>query len=170
MIEQWADVEDLPKIERNFYDIILLDVQAVGKQLSSKQGLGVLEHIRKTAPAQIVIAFSNADYSLKYQEFFKMADRVLSKGADYVDFKRQVDELLRSRFSLGFYIEKVLSVVGSNVDDEGRLERETRKAILRNNPQKLRKYLIEKISDEGTLQAVLSVVNLAIEVAKIWNS
>src|SRR5271154_4025408 len=70
-IEQWRDVEDLSKLENGTFDLIMLDVQGVGKEISpSEQGLGVLHHIREVAATQVVIAFSSADFSLKYQEFF----------------------------------------------------------------------------------------------------
>ena len=168
VIDEWTDVDDLLKLEQNYFDVILLDVQGVGRRLSSEQGLGILQHIRKTAPAQIVIAFSNAEFSLKYQDFFRMADATLSKGADYVDFKRKVDELLRSRFSLGFYIEKVTAVVGTKVDDPDKLEKETRKAILRNQPNKLKEYLLSKLSDTKTIESIVGVVKLAIKVHSAW--
>jgi len=170
VIDKWDDVEDLPKLEENYYDVILLDVQGVGKQLSAEQGLGILQHIRKTTPAQIVIAFSNADYSLRYQDFFKLADATLSKGADYVEFKRTVDQLLLQRFSLGFYVAKVSFVIGGAVDDPERLEKETRKAILRKKPGNLKKYLADKVFDPKTLDLAVGIIEIAIKVASVWKS
>lgn len=169
-IDKWDDVEELSKLEQNYYDIVLLDVQGVGKKLSSEQGLGILQHIRKTTPTQIVIAFSNADYSLKYTDFFSQADAVLSKGADYVEFKRTVDKLLLQRFSLGFYVGKVISVVGSQFDDQERLEKVARKAILHNKPKNLQKYLADKITDPKTIEMAIGVIEIAVKVASEWRS
>src|ERR1700685_352014 len=92
-LEKWSDIDDLPKIETNYYDILLLDMQGVGQQQSSQQGLGILRHLKKTTPGQIVIAYSSAEFSLSAQEFFDMADAVLSKTSDYVEFKQTVDGL-----------------------------------------------------------------------------
>ena len=170
IIEKWDDVEDLSKLEHNFFDVILLDVQGVGRKLSADQGLGILQHIRKTAPTQVVIAFSNADYSLRYQDFFSMADAVLSKGADYVEFKRTVDQLLQQRFSLGFYVGKVVTAVGGRVDDPERLEKETRKAILQNKPRSLIAYLADKVNDPKTLELATGIIKVAAKVATEWNS
>jgi hypothetical protein len=40
-IDQWSDVEDLNKLENGIFDLILLDIQGVGKTISpSEQGLG----------------------------------------------------------------------------------------------------------------------------------
>jgi CheY-like chemotaxis protein len=170
VIDKWDDVEDLSKLETNFYDIILLDVQGVGRELSADHGLGILQHIRKTAPSQVVIAFSNAQFSLKFQEFFSMADARLSKGADYVEFKRTVDQLLQQRFSLGFYVGKVASIVGPRIDDPERLDKETRKAIFKKNPQSLAKFLADKVSDPKTLELVVGIVEIAVKVATGWKS
>jgi len=106
-VEKWDDIQSLEKLENNFYDLILLDIQGVGQAESEEEGFGILKHIRSQSPAQIVIAFSNADWSLKYQQFFDLADRKLAKSQDYVEFKRTVDELLAQRFNPEFYINKI---------------------------------------------------------------
>lgn len=168
VMDKWNDVEDLSKLEQNYFDIILLDVQGVGSALSSQQGLGVLQHIRQTTPAQIVIAFSNADYSLKYQDFFRLADAALSKGADYVEFKRKVDDLLIQRFSLGFYVGRITAAMGGGIDDPDKLEKETRKAILRNKPNSIRKYLTDKVKDPRTLDVAVAIVEVGIKVISAW--
>jgi CheY-like chemotaxis protein len=168
VMDKWDDVEDLSKLEQNFFDVILLDVQGVGVKISAQQGLGVLEHIRHTAPAQLVIAFSNADFSLKYQKFFRLADATLSKGADYVEFKRKVDELLLKRFSLGFYVDRIAAVLGASIDDPDRLEKETRKAILRNNPTSLRNYLADKVTDPKVLDIAVTIVEIGVKVISAW--
>jgi CheY-like chemotaxis protein len=168
VIDKWDDVEDLSKLEQNYFDVILLDVQGVGSKLSSQQGLGILQHIRQTAPAQIVIAFSNADYSLKYQAFFELADAVLSKGADYVEFKRKVDDLLVQRFSLGFYVKRITAAIGGTADEPDKLEKEARKAILRNKPNDIRKYLVGKVTDPKMLDVAVAIIEVGIKVIAAW--
>lgn len=69
-IEKWSDIIDLPKLEIGYFDIILLDILGVGKEQSADQGLGILRHLRQVSPAQIIIAYSSSDWSLKYQAFF----------------------------------------------------------------------------------------------------
>jgi CheY-like chemotaxis protein len=170
IIDKWDDVTDLSKLEQSYFDLILLDVQGVGSKFSVDQGLGILNHIRQAAPAQLVIAFSNAEYSLKYQDFFKLADATLNKGADYVEFKRKVDELLAKRFSLGFYVGRISAALGGKVDDPEKLEKETRKAILRGRPESLRKYLIDKVTDPKMLEIATSVIEVGIKVISTWKS
>src|SRR4051794_38006194 len=61
-IEKWSSVRDLGQLEDGSFDVILLDLIGVGTRESSDQGLGVLKHIRQTNPAQIVVAYSNAEW------------------------------------------------------------------------------------------------------------
>ncbi|MGB3087490.1 MAG: hypothetical protein WBC53_07175, partial [Phycisphaerae bacterium] len=54
-IDHWGDVKDLQKLETGFYDIIILDIGGVGQELDAdNEGLGVLRHIKKVNPSQIV--------------------------------------------------------------------------------------------------------------------
>jgi CheY-like chemotaxis protein len=168
-IEKWADVTDLPKLESSFYDIVLLDLQGVGREQSAEQGLGVLRHIRRSAPAQLIIAYSSADWSLKYQEFFNLADAVLEKSADYVEFKRTVDKLLQQKFSLGFYIERIQTLVGQFVSEPEKIDGLVRTAVLDGSPKKLQKYLVAKSTDPQVIGKVLDVIKIAVSIVQIWN-
>lgn len=167
-IDQWRDVDDLSKLENGSYDIILLDVQGVGKSLSNEQGLGILRHIRSVNPAQIVIAFSGSDYSLKYQDFFKLADATLAKSADYVEFQRQVDDLLRERFSMGFYINRIAQIANVMPSERSKLEREARDAIRKREPGRLRAFLKDKVLSKENVEFAVSAAKVAIEVAEKW--
>jgi DNA-binding NarL/FixJ family response regulator len=164
-IDKWNDVDDLPKLEKGYYDIILLDIQGIGKAQSAEQGLGILKHLRKTSPAQVIIAFSNADYSLKYQDFFRMADLTLSKSSDYVEFKRAVDRLLGERFSLGFYIERVAGIASPYISDMSRLKALTSSALLSGNNKKLLAYLNENIETKEAISMILQVVSIGLTIA-----
>ncbi|HEY4354794.1 MAG TPA: response regulator [Acidobacteriaceae bacterium] len=168
-IDHWRDVEDLTKLENGAYDIILLDVQGVGKAISpTEQGLGVLHHLRQVAPAQLVIAFSSSDFSLKYQDFFRLADATLPKSADYVDFKRQVDDLLRDRVSLGFYVSKVIGITNPPPQDQAKFQKEATEAILTREPGKLGKFLTEKLITKDNIDIAVKMVKMAIEVHDKW--
>jgi CheY-like chemotaxis protein len=169
-LEKWPDVLDLSKLESGYFDVILLDLQGVGRQQSNEQGLGILRHLRQTTPAQVIIAYSSADWPLKYQEFFELADAVLSKSSDYVDFKRKVDQLLEERFSIGFYLTRIQTIVGKNIDDPVRLERLAREAILRKNPTKLRRFLEDRLQSQDLIADVLSLVQIAIGILSLWKS
>lgn len=167
-IERWPDVLDLPKLESGAYDIVLLDLQGVGREHSSEQGLGILKHLRHVAPAQVIIAYSNADWPLKYQEFFLLADAVLSKTSDYVDFKRKVDDLLSQRFSLGFYLSRIHHIVGPTIADGEQLDRLVKGSIASHSTEKLHDFLQSHGVEVQVVNATINVVLIAVKVVSLW--
>jgi hypothetical protein len=166
-IEKWDDVEDLPKLESGYFDIVLLDIQGVGKEQSQEQGLGILRHLRQVCPAQILVAYSNADYSLKYQDFFKLADRTLAKSADYVEYKRVVDWLLSQRFSLGFYVDRIANLASPHINNIEKLKGLSSKAILNRKLTKVEKYLNTVMDNKDVITMVLQVLKVAIGIASL---
>src|SRR5438552_3980352 len=81
-------------------------------------------------PAQIVVAYSNAEWPVKYQPFFEMADAVLPKTGDYVEFKRTVDDLLQQRFALGFYLSRVNDELGEQAASVPKATPKAQKALV----------------------------------------
>jgi CheY-like chemotaxis protein len=169
-VEKWNDVKDLAELEQSHFDLILLDLLGVGRKESADQGLGLLRHIRSASPAQLVVAYSNADWPVRYQPFFDMADGVLAKTADYVDFKRLVDDLLDRRFSLGFYVVRVQDEVTDHIAELPGLAVKTKRAILTGRTDRLRRYLSNHIEDPATIDRVLNIVGVAIGVLQLWKS
>ena len=153
-VEKWDDIQEMSKLESGYYDLILLDIQGVAKDRSEEQGLSVLKHVRSVNPAQIIMAYSNADWSLKYQEFFRLADATLAKSADYYEFKRSVDRLLKDRFSLGFYVDRIVRLAGERFEDDQTLRKLARDAILRRSTDKLESYL-KKASEHADVFALI---------------
>jgi hypothetical protein len=163
-IKKWNDVDNLKELESGAFDVILLDLHGVGKAQSAEQGLGVLRHLRLAAPSQVILAYSDADWSLKYQEFFRLADSVLSKSSDYVDFKRAVDAAIKKRFSLEFYVERIASVVGTDASSARDFSSSAQKAILTRKPAKLEKYLLRVGLDQQKVATAMSIAQTAIAI------
>jgi CheY-like chemotaxis protein len=90
-ITEWRRVERLADIERGEYDIVVLDIGGVAlhlTQVSKQDGLGVLEHLKRNNPAQIIIAFSGNQYDISKSEFFTKANAILGKPADVLKCRR----------------------------------------------------------------------------------
>lgn len=170
-VDKWKDVSKLAQIEQGDYDLILLDLQGVGAAISaSDEGLGVLRHIKRVRPTQLVVAYSNAEFPLQYQPFFELADGVLQKSADYLDFKRTVDDLLQAHFSVGFQIRKIereFSQAGLSPDKGARL---ARRALRTRDVEPLRSYLSKRVEDTITIDRVVAVAQLAISIGALWKS
>jgi hypothetical protein len=61
-LEKWDEIRQLGDLEQGKCDLILLDLQSVGRSESAEQGFGVRRHIRRESLAQIIVAYSNADW------------------------------------------------------------------------------------------------------------
>jgi hypothetical protein len=170
-IEQWSDVDDLTALEKGAFDIILLDLRGVGAEHSADEGLGILQHLRKVSPAQIVVAYSSADLSLAYQPFFENADAVFHKTQnDYVTYKRTVDDLLDRRFSLGFYLDRIGSELGDQASQAPKVRRKARRALESGDSKALARYLKQRIDDDITIDRVIAIVAAGAQVAALWRN
>lgn len=163
-IDKWDDVENLSKLENGYYDVILLDIHGIGASESEEGGFGLLKHLRATTPAQIIIAYSNADWSLKYQDFFDLADSRLDKRSDYVDFKRTVDGLLRDRFSLGFYVDRIMKICSGSITETDKFKKIIEQSIQSQRVDKLSKYLNTRIDNKDKILIATGVAQVAIGI------
>jgi CheY-like chemotaxis protein len=162
-IDKWKDlvIEKLTELESGLYDIILLDIQGVGKTFSPDQGLGALKHIKNVNPTQIVIAYSNSDYNLKYQEFFNLANRVIQKSSDYYIFKEAVDKSIRERFSYEYFYALINKEIKEE-KNEKKLEKYIYKSLQKENPMILSKYLIGTNVSKDIISVVLQIFSFAL--------
>jgi DNA-binding NtrC family response regulator len=96
-IDYWDKVNNLHQLEEGDYDIIILDIQGVAKELDREDGLGILKHIKEVNPSQIVVAFSGHSYDLSKAEFWKIADDSLAKPVDATKCKRLIDNLIENK-------------------------------------------------------------------------
>src|SRR5437879_5321258 len=58
-ITKWDDVPNLQRLETSEFHVVLLDLKGVGRQFSAAEGAGIIDHIRQTNPAQIIIAYTS---------------------------------------------------------------------------------------------------------------
>lgn len=169
-LTKWRDVTNLSEIEQGRFDIVLLDLQGVGKKLSQDQGLGVLRHIKEVRPSQVVVAYSNADWPVKYQPFFDQADAVLPKSADFVDFKKLVDDLLQEHFSVGFHLSAIEAELERHGVSDRRTMRAATRAVAKKDPETFRRALARQGLDPDAISTLIGMAQIAIGVAQIWTS
>lgn len=162
-VEHWKDVDNLDRLERGDFDVILLDIQGVGKKISDDQGAGVLQHLKRKNPSQLVIAYSNADFTMRYQQFFSMADASLEKSADYSQFQLQLDDLLKRRFDIDFYCREMLVAAGKGPAEIERLMPEIKASIVSADKSKIEALLGDSISVEQ-FGAVVSIFSSAVTI------
>lgn len=169
-IDKWDDVEDLNKIEQGMYDVILLDIQGVGKTYSSEQGLGLLKYIKEKSVTQMVIAYSDGEWNLKYQKFFDLADDKLDKSDDYYNFKIKVNECIIKRYKYDFFYNKIISSLEGEIEISDKLKKIVKKSIIDNKPEKLKNYLDSYNVNQKSVSLVVSICDIAIKVFNICMS
>jgi len=117
-VQYWSRIESLKELESGEFDLIVLDIFGVASQeISINDGLGVLEHIKKYNPAQLVIAYSGQKYDFSQASFWRIADDYLGKPSSLVECKEKIDTLLKNSFTPERYwgeIVQVLSEAGVN--------------------------------------------------------
>lgn len=103
-VQYWNEVKNLRDLENGLFDIIILDIHGICPAgISSNDGLGILEHLKKRNPAQIVVAYSGKKFDLRSEKFWRIADDYLSKPTDLLVAKEKVDTLLREKFTPDYY-------------------------------------------------------------------
>ncbi len=108
-LEQFRDVDDFQ------FDLILMDLHGVGLKLSDDGGRGVIRHIRKIAPTQLVLAYTaHQGGPSNFEGVFQDADQVLDKGASYLSFKTSIEDNLARLRTPEHYIERSLPTISTS--------------------------------------------------------
>jgi len=168
-IDYWEDVQDLPKLETGFYDIIILDIGGVGQALDKdNEGVAVLKHLKRINPAQIVIAYSGQSYEPAQIPFFKLADQFVPKPTSAITWKEILDELMTSKLTVDYLwdgIERLLGQAGVSQERQRKVERELVKAI-ETNDSTWHKKISKRL---GTFEGIATLLTLAGKIISLCN-
>ena len=123
-ITYWPKMERIIDLESGMFDLIILDISGVAYNLSypsdkplwkiTKDGFGLLQHLKLYNPVQLIIAFSGT-HDLSQADFGKFADDYQTKPMDLLSWKEKIDVLLKSRFTPQRYwgeIERIFKSEG----------------------------------------------------------
>tara|TARA_R110002111_G_scaffold110393_2_gene169897 strand:- start:113 stop:778 length:666 start_codon:yes stop_codon:yes gene_type:complete len=88
--------EDIPSIESaENYEIILCDIQGVGKKFKSKfEGAHVISELRRKYPFKTIIAYTGYTHDPTYNRFFAMADFSVKKDIDGDEWIEKLDQAI----------------------------------------------------------------------------
>jgi len=159
--ERWSEVKNLSQLTDGHFDIILLDLQGVGLNESPDlQGLGILQHVKRSNPAQIVIAYSAQTQRLSARVYLDLADEVLDKEASYVDYKELVDKLLLRRATSGYFISVMNRELGENAAFVPKVVPKALRAMRRGSTGSLEGYLRDRLSNTEQVDRILTVISI----------
>jgi hypothetical protein len=164
-VERWSKIENLSKLTDGHYTLILLDLHGVALTESPQRaGLGILQHVKGSNPTQLVIAYSAQKWSISNRDYFELADAVLDKGMDYVDFKNEVDQLLLRHYSVGYFINKMNQELGDSAAMVPGAVPKALRAMRTGSTAQLRTYLIRGIQEPQKIDRVLAIVGTGASV------
>lgn len=164
-IERWAEIENLTKLTDGYFDVVLLDINGVGlRESPTRQGLGILEHVKHQNPAQHVILYSSKPQSITQREVLILADVVLDKKSEYVDYKRSVDDLLISRYNPGYFISVMNRELGPNAANSPRAVSKALRALRNGRTDGLRNYLAGTLQDQAKADVIVTVISIGAKV------
>ena len=115
-VDRWEilNYERLKELRDGNYDIIVLDIHDIAKDIAEKDGLDILEDLKTNNPAQVIIAYSGHSFDLSKNRFWELADEKLSKPTPFLSTQQTIDLLIEKVFTIDYFKFKILSVLKEN--------------------------------------------------------
>jgi DNA-binding response OmpR family regulator len=106
-ITHFPDIDKIDEFVRNQYNVVVLDIQGIGKHISpNKEGWGILKYLKQEHPHIVVIMFTGADWSItEYKDLADLADDFIGKDLEFLDFKAILDNGISKAFSIDYHFE-----------------------------------------------------------------
>ncbi|MDF9277477.1 hypothetical protein P4U43_06680 [Arthrobacter sp. EH-1B-1] len=167
-IERWATIDNLSHITDGHFDLILLDIQGVGIEISPElEGLGILRHIKESNPAQMVILYSAQPQRITHLGIMVLADAVVDKALPYVDFASKVDSLLKLRSSPAYFIAAMNKALGENAVLAPKAVGKAMKALQKRNVSGFARYMDRTPLEPSQVNTVVGILQLGVAVASM---
>jgi len=113
---------DTTKIEKNLFDLIILDFGGVGKNFGKDQGLSLLKHIKRVNPAPFVLAYTSKSLPAEQSEFYRLTNGTLFKDAGIQESFSKIEDSLRQAHNVERIWAAVLQLTLKNPEDKKELE------------------------------------------------
>jgi len=158
--------DDTSKIEKNLYDLIILDFGGVGKKFGQDQGLSLLKHIKRVNPAAIVLAYTSKSLPAEQSEFYRLTNGTLSKDAGIQESFSKIEDSLREALNVERIWAAVLQLVVKDPEDKKELQATLMKCLKKNKFDNLNEQLAHHVGAaiKDTLVGVLvqKLISLAL--------
>ncbi|MFA6598733.1 MAG: response regulator [Ignavibacteriaceae bacterium] len=90
-------VNSVNELLQEDYDLIILDITGVAKEISAEDGIGVLSELKRHNPALQVLVVSGSSFSPELSQKLSQADLIRNKPVLPSDLSADVEELLKFR-------------------------------------------------------------------------
>lgn len=92
-----SHVESINELVENGYELIVLDLKGVAEDISSDDGIGVLEALKQSAPALPILVISGTTTSPDKAKILSQADLIRTKPVLPAELASDVEEILKKR-------------------------------------------------------------------------
>ena len=165
-LEYWKiiDSNKLKRLEKNEFDIIILDIEGVVEtsELGEKDGLDILKSLKNKNNKQIIIAFSGSTYDVSKGEFWKITDDFLKKPINAFDTKEMLEEIILNNYSINNLINQLKQIINKQIDNQKDIEKlETIivKAIKEEKNLDMLKIVKAGITDTSGIMTIFTTLN-----------
>ncbi len=125
-IDYWDKVKEIKKLEDGFYDIIILDIGDVAKEISEDDGFGVMERLKSHNPAQIIIAYSGQNFDFSKQRFWELADEKIAKPSLFLKTEKVVNNIIEKKLNITHYFNVLkTNLIKANIPERSIKKYET---------------------------------------------
>lgn len=165
-LEYWKiiDSNKLKRLEKNEFDIIILDIEGVVEtsELGEKDGLDILKSLKNKNNKQIIIAFSGSTYDVSKGEFWKITDDFLKKPINAFDTKEMLEEIILNNYSINNLINQLKQIINKQIDNQKdieKLENIIVKAIKEEKNLDMLKIVKAGIADTSGIMTIFTTLN-----------
>ena len=165
-LEYWKiiDSNKLKRLEKNEFDIIILDIEGVVEtsELGEKDGLDILKSLKNKNNKKIIIAFSGSTYDVSKGEFWKITDDFLKKPINAFDTKEMLEEIILNNYSINNLINQLKQIINKQIDNQKDIEKlETIivKAIKEEKNLDMLKIVKAGITDTSGIMTIFTTLN-----------
>lgn len=114
-------VTSINELLRENFDLVILDITGIAKDISAEDGIGVLMELKRNNPALQILVVSGSTFTPELSQKLNQADLIRNKPVLPTDLAADVEELLKFRkdeYWAAFSILKELRYLQHEISDK----------------------------------------------------
>lgn len=171
-VDHEADLspDNLHILERQHYNLVILDFGGVGSKMAGskgEEGLSLLRYIKRRYPATIVLAYTSKALTTEHADFFRLADGVLLKDLGIGDSMEKIEEALAQAHEITNLWKGILHAAAIESGSKNDLDLQHKFVKYSDRPQKLesiRSRVAGSLTDESRSKVASMLFEKLVEV------
>ncbi len=161
---------DTTKIEKNLYDLILLDFGGVGARFGRDEGLSLLRHIKRVNPATFILAYTSKSLKSDQSDFYRLTDATLQKDAGIADSFAKIESSLREALRVDRIWRALVEIGASGTGMKQEVEASVQEALRKRDIKLLEDTLRTKLSNNSGGELVSKLIDKMIDLVGKYTS